>query len=139
METPRNWGAVDPTTIEGFDKLGERERRAVSTAISGLARLQRTGLLPPPMRVRITEANSFDLRGFAGTLHSVGVGIAQSLREDESGALIFQPTPYNQNLKQEAQPQSRARLNKTDQILEDLAAGGAIDPDVMNFLRSLRP
>lgn len=93
MEAERNWGAVKPNTIEGFDQLSEREQKAVVVALEGLTQWQRTGLLSQPMRVQITEDNPFDVNKFTAVLHSIGVEIDKSKRKDESGAYIFQPLP----------------------------------------------
>lgn len=64
-------------------------------ALSGLSDWERDGLPPKPMMVN-TKDNPFNFRGFANTLHNIGVGIS-SLRRTESGAFTFQPKPYHKN------------------------------------------
>lgn len=37
METVKNWGAVDPSTLDSFNRLGPREQNAVRVALGGIS------------------------------------------------------------------------------------------------------
>lgn len=90
-------GAVDPSELNSFKQLGQREQRAVHTASAGIQSWQEKRLPPRPMRVRVTPDNPFDIRGFAGVLHEMQIGISDSLTRDEADPNIvtFQPRPYS--------------------------------------------
>lgn len=95
MVFENGWGNVDPTIQEGFDSLGSREQNAANIALNGIESWRTTFEEPKPMRVRVTPENGFDLRGFANFMHTLKVGIAQSLVVEE-GVVTFQPTPYSE-------------------------------------------
>lgn len=94
MVEANNWSQVNPSEAEGFDLLGPREQRAAIMAARGIASWERTFDEPKPMRVAVTPENPFNLKAFAGFMHSLQVGIAESLTQEEDGAFTFQPKPY---------------------------------------------
>lgn len=96
MVNERGSWDTDPVGIKGFLDLGEREQVAIRVALTGVRTWRSTGVEPKPMSVTITNERPFDLRAFAGMLHTLGIGISDSLKRDENtGAVTFQPKPYS--------------------------------------------
>src|SRR3989344_7241579 len=101
MEIGNNWGAVDPSKLDTFTQLGQREQSAVYTALRGIQSWQEKRQEPKPIRVRITTDNHFNLRAYADVLHELGIGITDSLVRDKDQAITFQPRPYSRTFMPE--------------------------------------
>jgi hypothetical protein len=132
MELGKNWGKVDPMQLQSFNELGQREQKAVRNALTGINQWQITKEPPKPMRVKIAQDNSFNLRSFAGVLHELGIGITPSLGREE-GTVVFQPKPYSKNfLPKTGSDRVNAMMEGLEEEIADLPQSIR---DIMNKAR----
>jgi len=113
MEIGKNWGEVDPMQLQSFKELGQREQSAVRVALVGIRKWQVTKKEPEPMRVRITQDNTFNLKSFANTLHELGIGITDSMVRENDEVVIFQPKPYSKTFLPKNDEDRLAALEET--------------------------
>ena len=108
-----NWSQVHPAEHEGFELLGAREQNAALVAMRGIASWQTTFEEPKPMRVVVTSERPFNMRAFAGFMHTLHVGVAESLTTEEDGsAITFQPKPYSEEFHAEVLKGASERLSR---------------------------
>ncbi len=131
MEIGKNWGKIDPAQLETFERLGMREQDAVIMALGGIHRWQLDGKEPKPMRVKIKPDNPFDLKAFAGVMHELQIGIADSLVRTEDDVVTFQPRPYSKTFMP---ANDMDKLNALIETIEEQLAG--LPPELRDYFRS---
>lgn len=130
MERGRAW-AVDPSKLETFNKLGQREQKAVGVVLRGIQGWETTKIEPRPMRARVTPDSPFNLKEFANVLHEMGIGIVDSVVQDEKdpNVVTFQPRPYSKDFMSGDPDILKVVEEEYARLMKDLS------PELLQWLR----
>ncbi len=103
--------------MKSFQALGTREQNAVNVVLEGLIQHQTSDVREAkPIRIIATGENPFNLRDFAGVLHSVGIDITSTMKREKRGKqtlIVFQPKYY-------PDPQSATKAYGTNGTLKKI-------------------